>query len=151
MLIHLFHHDAFYHACTNYKHFLAVLYAFTICTISWYCFLLPKGVIIFWKMIYDRVRSIIMIVILISVDSVVVFLYLTLHLECFEVKGICFLFLIICFVKMVVFAFFRIQFITFVWSFFRLIFQSDYSSTSLSHLCQALVCCFPLLAFQSLI
>ena len=59
----LLHPDAFYHACTYYERFLAVLHCLTIFTISWYCSLLPKGVIVFRNMLYYGARSMILLAI----------------------------------------------------------------------------------------
>ena len=60
-------------------------------------------------------------------------LYLTLHLECFEVKQICFSFLVVYFAETDVFAFIGFLFTTFVWPFLRLMFPSDVLLIFLSH------------------
>ena len=108
-------------------------------------------------MVYDGVRSIIFTCyILVFDDGVAMFLflysfsllYLTLHLECFEVNQICFSFVMVYFVEIDVFAFFRFLFATFVWPFLCLIFPSDVLLIFFSHMYLVLVCCFRLLVFQ---
>ena len=119
----MFHPDAFYHACTYYERFLAVLHCVTTFTIFWYCSLLSKRIVVFRKMVYHRVR----LMILLSTpefngDVVVIFLflysssllYLTRHPECFEVEQICFSCLTVYFHEIDVLAFFWLLFATFV-------------------------------------
>ena len=60
-------------------------------------------------------------------------LYLTLRLECFQVKQICFSFLMVYFVQVDVFAFIGFLFATFVWPFLCLMFPSDVLLIFLSH------------------
>ena len=82
-------------------------------------------------------------------DGVVMFLflcsfsllYLTLNLECFEVRKICLSFLMVHFVEIDVFAFVGFLFPTFEWSFLRLIFPSDF----LIKIYFSLISCFSLL------
>ena len=76
-------------------------------------------------------------------------LYLTIHLECFEVEQICFSFPVVYFVKINVFMFVGFLIATFVWPFLHLMFLSDILIIFRSHAYLVLVCCFLCLAFQS--